>query len=681
MATLEKNKELIVSNNSNSKGGVDYVIKNTYNNAEVKLGDVFNYLPAGVIDKTETGIGGTSCEINSERNSIIVQPYSTTAYNKARFKPQHQKNNVHFFGRSKFRFKTPPGGSNGKVRTVVILGLNNEEKEYDLNSYLDSLEPGTPIKITCVTDQLTPLKTMMEAYKPGLFSSCHLVLDEIDCFQEHSNFRPVMDKCIEIYKDHPQDKRSLISATIKEFIDPILKDEPLTTVRYQTKNLSNLNVIATSYDDQECYQQLCIIAQKYKGQKVVVALNHILDCIAITTALKKNPLFNSSTIRILCSESSAKQVDDLFDVLSEDGMLPADINFVTSAYFNGVDINEKYHSVIVASGVISTLRLSSSLIYQISGRCRLGLFSNTVIVNINQESGYKTYSVDDLKVQASEQTTIYNAISVLKNSIYTNTVDLINLISDMFDNGYKSFFSLCYINDDQQCLVSFLKIESRLEQQLTFQSYKSTYTFTKELSKRFLLQRINPIYKNGNPKFVVYDDVKTEGLRILNKLISLKPKEKIDQLKSQTPVFNKKLMCLFEIFEAARNVKNVDYAKLEKLIHEELNATRVNLEPILVNLEFHATISPFPTSKLNKLFTKHLVIGKEYSIDDLKHACTDLVEVIDSFKKAPEKSNKLKSLLIAHPNLIRQGILNVDEKGGRQRTLTIVNYNKYDIFL
>jgi len=48
------------------------------------LGDVLKELPHGIINKTETGIGATTLELKSKRNSIIVENLKVTASSKAK---------------------------------------------------------------------------------------------------------------------------------------------------------------------------------------------------------------------------------------------------------------------------------------------------------------------------------------------------------------------------------------------------------------------------------------------------------------------------------------------------------------------------------------------------------------------------------------------------------------------
>ena len=47
------------------------------------LSNTIDKLPHGIINKTETGIGATTVELDSKRNSIIVEPLKVTASAKA----------------------------------------------------------------------------------------------------------------------------------------------------------------------------------------------------------------------------------------------------------------------------------------------------------------------------------------------------------------------------------------------------------------------------------------------------------------------------------------------------------------------------------------------------------------------------------------------------------------------
>ena len=55
------------------------ILKNTVEDGTpTKLGHAIDYLPHGIIDKTVTGLGGTTLELDCKRNSIIVEPLKFT---------------------------------------------------------------------------------------------------------------------------------------------------------------------------------------------------------------------------------------------------------------------------------------------------------------------------------------------------------------------------------------------------------------------------------------------------------------------------------------------------------------------------------------------------------------------------------------------------------------------------
>src|SRR6188508_1502422 len=103
MKGLLKNKDLLVNKPRGKSGIIEYILKNTFEGRDTKLSDVFNFLPSGIIDKTETGIGGTSCELDSKRDSIIVQPYNHTAHSKSLSKSITNQHQIFFYSSYKYQ--------------------------------------------------------------------------------------------------------------------------------------------------------------------------------------------------------------------------------------------------------------------------------------------------------------------------------------------------------------------------------------------------------------------------------------------------------------------------------------------------------------------------------------------------------------------------------------------------
>ena len=81
-----KNISLVTSNEPRSDGR-EIVIKRSNVRSyqkQTRLLDVFEFHPAGVLYKDETGIGATTLELRSPRNSVIVEPIKITASSKAK---------------------------------------------------------------------------------------------------------------------------------------------------------------------------------------------------------------------------------------------------------------------------------------------------------------------------------------------------------------------------------------------------------------------------------------------------------------------------------------------------------------------------------------------------------------------------------------------------------------------
>ncbi len=162
---------------------------------KTKLSDVFDSLPAGIINKSITGIGATTLEIGSHRHSIIVVPLRSIAYSKAK-EHDHCK---YVGGKTKYMKLTSP---------VEIKNYHkNENIQYK--------------KFLVVADSLPKLMKALgkEVYK------YFIMIDEIDSFQLDSKFRDSMEICLDYYKTFPKDQRALVSSTIMEFSDSELTEE------------------------------------------------------------------------------------------------------------------------------------------------------------------------------------------------------------------------------------------------------------------------------------------------------------------------------------------------------------------------------------------------------------------------------------------------------------------------
>jgi len=192
--------------NGQSKCLRHFALKN-----DSKLSNVFDKLPFGIIDKRVTGIGGTTLELKSKRNSIIVEPLRSIAASKA----YEDKDNLIYIGSAFGPYK-------------------NRISQNKILNYLKSNKPAYK-KFLVVADSLPDLiTTLHRELGDDMYNTFFLLLDEIDSFQLDSTFRGSLETCMDIYKKFNYLNRAVISATLLKFSDPDLINESLTTFDYES---------------------------------------------------------------------------------------------------------------------------------------------------------------------------------------------------------------------------------------------------------------------------------------------------------------------------------------------------------------------------------------------------------------------------------------------------------------
>jgi hypothetical protein len=347
------------------------------------LGEVLNFLPHGRINKTETGIGATHLELESKRNSIIVQPLKVTAFTKA------EKHEAFYYGSS--------------------IGMSSKKpSSKKLKDYLQ--DPSVPYKkIVVVADSLPRLVAEM-----GNISDYFLLIDEVDSLQTDSSFRTRMEACIEYYMKFDSTNRALVSATLLSFTNPDLESEPLTVFKYEMPKKRNIDFIHTETIDEVCFGLLMSKVKSVQG-KLVVAYNSVNGCLALAETLVQQNACTPKDIKILCGKNEKNQAK-LKGYYSEltSNQFPGRINFTTAAYFNGFDINEDYHLIVLSNVRHGNTMLSEHDITQISGRCRKTLLSLTVVHNsfgTNEIKDMERFTKDQLIKAAGKQIKALECIS------------------------------------------------------------------------------------------------------------------------------------------------------------------------------------------------------------------------------------------------------------------------------
>lgn len=362
-----------------------------------KLGGIFTSLPYGIVKKSVPGIGATTLALNQPRDTIIVLPTKKLAYQKylRGYNKERTSNRFLYVGSDipEENFKSPTDeqirsyiaekrtGTFPYKKILVVadsLGRVMEQIKYikeeptrfvrkKLEEYAEKLkhDPSLP-----------PLNIpITKLYEPHM--DWHIMVDEIDTFQSDGKFREAMENVIDYYLEFPPIKRCLVSATIRPFTHPQLKEEPLLEINYEHPKKRPVNIIRTNNMHREVADRLGFCRKQYPNDKIVVAYNSIRS---INTVIRLLPVELQADCSVACSSQSQTMVGEYYRSLHS-GKLATPITFITSTYFVGVDIEERFHLLTVTDPRRIQTLLSPEKIYQISGRCRdeLGLLSETII--------------------------------------------------------------------------------------------------------------------------------------------------------------------------------------------------------------------------------------------------------------------------------------------------------------
>ena len=321
-------------------------VKGIFANKRHLLSNYLTKMPHGLVDKKITGIGATTLEINSKRNSIIVFPTKALAYGK------HSKHPNTLYVGSEIK------GEKEKV-------TNQQIEEY--------LAKGGYKKLLVVADSLGRLLGIIGKNYKDYF----LMIDEVDVLQTDNNFRPQLENVIDYYFMFPSKNRCMVTATMKEFNNPLLKKECKFSITWTYNARRDVKLLHTNNIIQAVIEK--VISQP--TEKVFIAYNSILQIRNIIASLDEE---TRKECAILCSEASIKEAGEYFaPKLGDNDTLPARINFATCCYFTGIDIEDSYHLITVSDVRRSHSMLTLDRMTQIHGRCRKvnGILSETIIYN------------------------------------------------------------------------------------------------------------------------------------------------------------------------------------------------------------------------------------------------------------------------------------------------------------
>jgi len=324
-----------------------------------KLSEVLPFLPYGLVDKKITGIGATHLEMYSPRNSIIVTPTRALAYNKS-------------LKDSSFLYIGSP--YNGKAASLqdIKYYLNNTSVEYK--------------KFLVVADSLPRLIHILEEEKAiqqeniDGYEEYFLMVDEIDTLQSDNYFRPILSKVIDFYFKFNPTCRALVSATVKSFSHPKLKEEPLNLIVCNESLKRDIKLIQSNNINQAVSNKIINTMKDYPDDKVLIAYNSVRNILEI---IKLLPFEIQEFCGILCSENNKIEIGGYEAKINEIDRLSHKITFMTCAYFSGIDIADKCHLITVSNITKAFSVLPLSRMIQIHGRCRNGILSPTISGDIS----------------------------------------------------------------------------------------------------------------------------------------------------------------------------------------------------------------------------------------------------------------------------------------------------------
>lgn len=335
----------------------------------LKMGEVFDRVPYGIVNKTITGLGATTLEIMSKkRNSIIVVPTKTLAYSKVKKANEENGNDYAMY----------IGSPIGDIKYNITIDK--------VTNYISSKKIDDVQKFIVVADSLPMLLNYLDKLKINAYSEYFLMVDEIDTLQSDSSYRPRLEAVIDHYFKFDFDNRAVVSATIIPFSNPKFEKESTIKIEWEQQPRRDIKVRYTNYIEDAAINEINFLLES-TSDKIIVAYNSLDGIFNIIEQLD----IDKTECGILCSDRSAEKVELYKDIeveeksINEYGNLLHRVTFLTCAYFAGIDIMDRCHLITITSKIQPYTYLSVNKITQISGRCRNGNLSETILYDIPEK--------------------------------------------------------------------------------------------------------------------------------------------------------------------------------------------------------------------------------------------------------------------------------------------------------
>ncbi len=580
-------------------------VKGIFANKRHLLSNYLTKMPHGLVDKKITGIGATTLEINSKRNSIIVFPTKALAYGK------HSKHPNTLYVGSEIK------GEKEKV-------TNQQIEEY--------LAKGGYKKLLVVADSLGRLLGIIGKNYKDYF----LMIDEVDVLQTDNNFRPQLENVIDYYFMFPSKNRCMVTATMKEFNNPLLKKECKFSITWTYNARRDVKLLHTNNIIQAVIEKVI----SHPTEKVFIAYNSILQIRNIIASLDEE---TRKECAILCSEASIKEAGEYFaPKLGDNDTLPARINFATCCYFTGIDIEDSYHLITVSDVRRSHSMLTLDRMTQIHGRCRKvnGILSETIIYNtlgyVSVMESMDSYAVTLLHKAKKVLKVIDSADDIMQGD-YT-LIDLFAMVKETIREKAQEriagneLINLIRQNVDGEYAPAYLNIDYIIERTELYATYFMPETLKEVLSKQVKIISYNSLNYDVSPEQNIIEKTNKDAQ---NKLTDSNIQDAIKYIKtlSTTGQLNDNTLYSYtrycrsktKIF-LERFIKLYRYVDLDSLLHQlwEIRTSNSLVFKNLNNTVMYWALDeehPFKIA-IRRCFT----LNRSYSANEIQDKLTPIVQ-------------------------------------------------------
>jgi len=376
------------------------------------LDDHLDFIPENkVIYKTLTGCGATHLELNSNRNSILIEPYIPVIKGKASSKVFPVHGGVH--------------------ATKVVEHFQKYKGNFKFVSTPEGHKTIKEAAATCGVD---------------LYKDFFLLVDECEKLIQDVNFRP---KIISVMEDFfKYDNRSFISAT------PIQPSDP----RFTDYGFRNYYIVPELKRDIKLHLRITnnlgtSIIDHFKHNRNNRHIIFLNSTERIASVIKLMKIENEA--QVFCAVDSAEKLN-IAGIANAQEDFDAErmmkYNFFTSRFFTAFDMILKYKpSVLIVSDVkkISHSAVDPSTdVIQIIGRARNGVTDITHITNI--DPGLKSKNETEVREYLNG---VQFAYQTFKN--FRDTTNMMGAF-DVLNDALKLSAFTDYISEDGESINHFM---------------------------------------------------------------------------------------------------------------------------------------------------------------------------------------------------------------------------------